>query len=154
MKIITAENKITPPFSLAIVASRFNEDITRELFNGAKKRIEELDIQKEMVTAVWVPGAREIPIAAQKLALKGSYDAIICLGAVIRGETAHFDYVCQQLSYGCQKVALTYQIPIIFEVLTTDNEEQAWDRVGGKHGHKGRDAVDAAIEMVSVIRQI
>lgn len=153
MKIITSE-KIIRPFSLAIVTSRFNEEITQELFNGAIQRLDEWQIPKEMVTAVWVPGAIEIPIAAQKLAMKSQQEAIICLGAVIRGDTSHFDYVCQQVSYGCQRVALDHHIPVIFSVLTTDTEEQARERVGGSHGHKGRDAVDAAIEMVSVLRQI
>jgi len=153
MKIITAE-KIIRPFSVAIVTSRFNSEITEALFNGAIKRLDEWQIPKEMITAAWVPGAIEIPIAAQKLAVKGDQEVIICLGAVIRGETSHFDYVCQQVSYGCQKVALMYQIPVIFGVLTTDNEEQAKERVGGAHGHKGQDAVDAAIETVSVLRQI
>lgn len=153
MKIITSE-KIIRPFSLAIVTSRFNEEITQELFNGAIQRLNEWQIPKEMVTAVWVPGAIEIPIAAQKLAMKSQQEAIICLGAVIRGDTSHFDYVCQQVSYGCQRVALDHHIPVIFSVLTTDTEEQARERVGGSHGHKGRDAVDAAIEMVSVLRQI
>src|SRR5262249_4934638 len=102
---------------------------------------------------VWVPGAIEIPIMVQRLAKTTRYEAIIALGAVIRGETTHYDYVCQQVSYGCQRLALDYNLPVIFGVLTTDTEEQALDRVGGQHGHKGRDAVDTAIEMVKVLRK-
>ncbi len=127
---------------IAIVVSQFNEEITTRLLQGALQRLEELGNQAQKV--LQVPGAIEIPLIAQKLARQNHYDVLIALGAVIRGETDHYDYVCQQVSYGCQKVALENNIPVIFGVLTTENEQQALERVGGKHGHKGRDAVDSA----------
>jgi 6,7-dimethyl-8-ribityllumazine synthase len=141
-------------FNIAIVVSRFNQEITQKLYDGAIQRLKELNVDTQKVTVVWVPGAIEIPLAAQRLAKTKKYEAIICLGAVIMGETKHFDYVCQQVSFGCQTVALTHDIPVIFGVLTTDTEEQAYDRVGGLHGHKGRSAVDTAFELISVLRQI
>jgi 6,7-dimethyl-8-ribityllumazine synthase len=152
MQIIEAK-KITEQFNIALVVSRFNDDITYRLYEGAIQRLRELDFPAENITVLWTPGAVELPLAAQRLASTDRYAAIICLGAVIRGETNHYDYVCQQVSYGCQKVALENDIPVIFGVLTTENEEQALERVGGQHGHKGWDAVDAALEMVSVLRQ-
>ncbi|AHE66994.1 6,7-dimethyl-8-ribityllumazine synthase [Legionella oakridgensis ATCC 33761 = DSM 21215] len=103
---------------------------------------------------VEVPGAVEIPLVAQQLAKHKQGKVIIALGAVIRGETTHYDYVCQQVSHGCQQVALQQNIPVIFGVLTTENEAQAWDRLGGNHGHKGMDAADAAITMYSVLQQL
>lgn len=153
MQIISYK-KLKSDFNVAIVVSRFNEDITQRLCEGAITRLKELEFADERVTIVWVPGAVEIPLVAQQLARTNNHEVIICLGAVIRGETSHYDYVCEQVSNGCQKVGLENNIPVIFGVLTTDNEEQALDRVGGKHGHKGRDAVDAALEMVSVLRQL
>jgi len=153
MRTITAHDLKTQ-FNIAIVISRFNEAITHKLYEGAILRLKELEFAEDQITVVWVPGAIEIPITAQSLATTNTYEAIVCLGAVIRGETNHYEYVCQQVSYGCQKVALKNSIPIIFGVLTTDNEEQALARVGGNHGHKGRDAIDAAFEMASVLRQI
>lgn len=153
MTTITAHS-LKQTCNLAIVTSRFNEEITERLYNGALARLQELHFSEEQITAVWVPGAVEIPLAAQRLARTNIYSAIICLGAVIRGETSHYDYVCQQVSFGCQKVALQEDIPVIFGVLTTENEEQALARTGGHHGHKGCEAVDAAISMISVLRQI
>jgi 6,7-dimethyl-8-ribityllumazine synthase len=138
----------------AIVASQFNQIITDALLNGALERFAELNIAEENVTVVKVPGAVEIPLTAQLLAKTNKYQAIICLGAVIRGDTSHYDYVCEQVSQGCQRVMLDYDIPVIFGVLTTENEAQAQERVGGKEGHKGKDAVDTAIAMVSVVDQI
>jgi 6,7-dimethyl-8-ribityllumazine synthase len=139
---------------VGIVVSRFNEEVTSLLLEGALARLKEMNINDEFVTVVWVPGVVEIPLLAQRLARAGMYEAIICLGAVIRGETTHYDYVCDQVSSGCQRVALEQDMPVIFGVLTTENEAQALDRVGGAHGHKGRDAVDAAMEMVSILRQL
>jgi 6,7-dimethyl-8-ribityllumazine synthase len=141
-------------FNIAIVISRFNEEVTSALHDGAYRRLKELEFADDQITVVWVPGAIEIPIAAQRLARTEIYEAIVCLGAVIRGETTHYDSVCQQVSYGCQEVALRNDIPVIFGVLTTENEEQALARAGGSKGHKGRYAIDAAFEMVSVLRQI
>lgn len=141
-------------FNIAVVVSRFNEEITQKLYEGAIARLIELGFTSQQIKVVWVPGAIEIPITAQRLAQTKKYAAILCLGAVILGETKHFDYVCQQVSYGCQKVSLTHNIPVIFGVLTTDTEEQAYDRVGGKHGHKGRSAADAAFELVKTLQEI
>ncbi|MFU8797442.1 MAG: 6,7-dimethyl-8-ribityllumazine synthase [Gammaproteobacteria bacterium] len=138
---------------IAIVVSRFNEEITNLLLEGALQRLKELNIEEEFIKVIKVPGAVEIPLIAQRLAREGIYEAIICLGAVIRGETTHYDYVCEQVSMGCQQVALANDIPIIFGILTTENEAQAMARVGGAHGHKGRDAADAAMEMIEISRQ-
>lgn len=139
---------------IAVIVSRFNEEVTQKLSDGAANRLRELGFSAEQITHIWVPGAIEIPITAQRLAQTGKYDAIICLGAVILGETKHFDYVCQQVSYGCQHVALQYNLPVIFGVLTTDTDEQAHDRAGGEKGHVGRSAVDTAVELISTLRNI
>ncbi len=147
-----SQSKIT--FSTAIVVSRFNTEVTEKLLEGARARLVERGFEPGLITVVYVPGAVEIPLAAQRLAQTGLHKAIICLGAVIRGETTHYDYVCDQVSQGCAQVALQFDLPVIFGVLTTENEAQALDRVGGRHGHKGRDAVDTAVEMVSVLSQI
>lgn len=146
--------KISNGFNIAVVVSRFNEEITQKLRDGAVSRLNELGFTSKQIKILSVPGAIEIPIAAQRLAKTKKYKAIIVLGAVIQGETKHFDYVCQQVSYGCQQVALTHNIPIIFGVLTTDTEQQAYDRVGGEHGHKGREAADAAFELVKTLNEI
>ena len=139
---------------IAIVTSRFNQEVTQKLFDGTLERLHELHILNNQITSIWVPGAIEIPITAQRLALTQQYAAIICLGAVIMGETKHFDYVCQQVSFGCQQVALTQNIPIIFGVLTTETEEQAFDRVGGKHGHMGQYAAESAVELINTFSSI
>lgn len=138
----------------AIVVSEFNEKITSALQEGAMLRLQELNIPSENVLLVKVPGAVEIPLAAQLIARQNQHQAIICLGAVIRGETSHYDYVCEQVSQGCQRVMLDHNIPVIFGVLTTENDEQAMERVGGKHGHKGKEAVDAAMAMVKLVKEL
>lgn len=153
MQIIEAK-PIKTHFKLAIVVSRFNQEITEALYKGALQRLEELAFPEQHVTVAWVPGAVEIPLTAHLLAKTDAYTAIICLGAVVRGETSHYDYVCNQVSNGCQQVALQHEIPVIFGVLTTENEEQAMARAGGAHGNKGKDAVDAAFDMVSIAQQI
>ncbi len=153
MKIIDVKKPIVS-FPIAIVTSRFNSEITQRLYEGAIERLKELNFKEEEITATWVPGAVEIPLIAKKLAETNRYAAIICLGAVIRGETTHYDYVCQQVSLGCQEIALSCDIPVIFGILTTEDEQQALERTGGIHGHKGRDAVDTACEVVSVLVQI
>ncbi len=153
MKTIHAED-IKTPFKIAIVISRFNEEITNKLYEGAIERLKELDVAEENITVVWVPGAVEIPITAQRLAKSNQYAAIICLGAVIQGETKHFDYVCDHVTVGTQQLSLAFEMPIVFGILTTDNAQQARDRVGGKKGHKGREAADTAYEMISVLQQI
>lgn len=153
MKVISVQD-VPDYFNIALVVSRYHQDITNKLSEGAIERLQELGFDSDLITVVWVPGAVEIPIAAQRLARSGKYEAIICLGAVIYGETRHFDYVCQQVSHGCQQLALTENIPIIFGVLTTNNLEQAHERIGGSKGHVGRQAADAAYELVSVLHQI
>ena len=153
MSLIKAQ-PVQRAVKIAVITSRFNQLITEKLFSGAMERLGELGCKNENVLAVEVPGAVEIPLIAQQLAAKQEYDAIIALGAVIRGETTHYDYVCDQASQGCQRVMLDYHTPVVFGVLTTENKEQALDRVGGAHGHKGRDAVDAAFEMISLLGQL
>lgn len=153
MRIINVEH-IKNQFNIAIIVSRFNEEITQKLCDGALQRLNELGFHEEQITLIWVPGAVEIPLIAKRIAQTESIEAIICLGCVIRGETSHYDYVCEQVSDGCQKVALENDIPVIFGVLTTEDEEQALERCGGVHGHKGRDSVDAAVHMASLMRQI
>lgn len=138
----------------AIVVSEFNDFITRPLLDGAIARLQEANIMQDELTIISVPGAIEIPLTAKLLAKSNQYHAIICLGAVIRGETSHYDYVCQQVSQGCQQVMLEFDIPVIFGILTTENEEQARERIGGKEGHKGREAAEAALKMVEVLQQI
>lgn len=153
MQIIQPQ-KIKRSCSIAIVVSEFNKEITEKLYQGATERLIELGVSSEYIKVIWVPGAIEIPLAAQSLAKTEMIDAIICLGTVIRGETNHYDYVCEQVSNGCQHVALTYDLPVAFGVLTTDNEEQALARAGGEHGNKGKEAADVAVHMVSILRQI
>ncbi len=153
MPTLSARN-LPDCFNIAIAVSRYNSDITQKLLDGALERLKELGFSSERITVAWVPGAVEIPLTAQRLAQTGKFEAVICLGAVIYGETRHFDYVCEQVSQGCQQVALTQNIPVIFGILTTDNLQQAWDRVGGKKGHMGRESASAAYDLVSVLRQI
>ena len=139
---------------IAIVVSQFNQTITEALREGAVNQLLALGVHQDNLRVLTVPGAVEIPLVVQRLAKTQRYDAIIALGAVIRGETTHYDYVCQQVSHGCQHVALANDIPVIFGVLTTDTEAQAWDRLGGNHGHKGVDAADAALAMCQVLQTI
>lgn len=134
--------------------SRFNEFITSKLLSGAVDCLERHGAESEAITAVWVPGAFEIPLAAQKLANSGKYDAVICLGAVIRGSTPHFDYVCAEVSKGVAHVSLETGVPVAFGVLTTENIEQAVERAGTKAGNKGVDAAMTAIEMVNLLKTI
>lgn len=147
-----SENSNT--YRLGIVVSRFNRPVTQALLDGAMVRVKELKLVKENVNVVWVPGAVELPLMAQQIAKSCHYDAVICLGAVIKGETDHYDHVCQQVSLGCQQVALQYNIPVIFGVLTTQTKEQAFARAGGERGNKGESAVDAALEMIDNMCQV
>jgi len=137
--------------SFAIVVSEFNQNITDALLHGALDRFNELGINQNNITVVKVPGAVEIPLVAQLLAKTKKYNAIVCLGAVIRGETSHYDYVCEQVSQGCQRIMLDFDLPVIFGLLTTENELQAIERAGGSEGNKGKDAVDTALAMVAVV---
>ncbi|MFM8269656.1 MAG: 6,7-dimethyl-8-ribityllumazine synthase [Pseudomonadota bacterium] len=153
MRRFNAKNKKVT-FPIALVVSRFNEEVTSKLLEGAYQRLKELGFDEGQITVVDVPGAVEIPVALQRLAELKDFDALIALGAVIRGETSHYDYVCNLVSEGCQQISLGFKLPVIFGVLTTENEEQAFDRCGGKRGHKGREAVDAACEMVALLREL
>lgn len=139
---------------IALVVSQFNDDITHALQVGAIDQLLNKGVSRDRLSIFSVPGVVEIPLTAQRVAQTRRYDVIIALGAVIRGETTHYDYVCQQVSQGCQHVALSYDIPIIFSILTTETEAQAWDRAGGRHGHKGVDAANAALTMYDVLSSI
>jgi 6,7-dimethyl-8-ribityllumazine synthase len=139
---------------IAIVVARFNDLITSKLYEGALDGLIRHGVSAESVDVAWVPGSFEIPIVAKKLAQTGRYDAIICLGAVIRGATPHFDYVAGEVSKGVASVGLQTGIPVIFGVLTTDTIEQAIERAGTKAGNKGFDAAVTAIEMVNLLRAI
>jgi len=138
----------------AIIASRFNEFISSKLMEGAIDALVRHDASKKDITVCWVPGAFEMPVVAKKLAVTGAYDAIICVGAVIRGATAHFDYVANEVSKGIATVSLDTGVPVSFGVLTTDNIEQAIERAGTKAGNKGFESAMAAIEMVSLFKEI
>ena len=138
----------------AIVAARFNEIVTRKLLEGALESLRSNDVADDDVDVVWVPGAFELPLVARRLAMSGTYDGVICLGAVIRGETAHFEHVAGQAAAGIREAAGASGVPVSFGVLTTDTLEQALDRAGGTHGNKGWDAAVAAIEMASLIEQL
>jgi 6,7-dimethyl-8-ribityllumazine synthase len=139
---------------IGIVVSRYNQFITAKLLEGALDGLESLGGNVDHTTVVHVPGAFEISLAAEKLAASGKYDALVCLGAVIRGDTPHFDYVCDAVTRGIGEAMRTYKIPIAFGVLTTDNVQQAMERAGTKDANKGYEALLTAVEMVSVIRQI
>lgn len=139
---------------VAIAASRFNEVITGKLLDGAVDGLIRHGVAEDRITAVWVPGAFELPVIAMKLAQSGRFDAVICVGAVIRGQTSHYDYVCNEASKGIAQVALTTGIPTLFGVVTAENIEQAIARAGCKSGNKGFDCALSAIEMVNLIRQI
>ena len=139
---------------IAIAAARFNQEIVDELLAGCVKRLEDHGIAQDRLTVQRVPGAFELPLAAKWLAQTGRFSAIICLGAVVRGETPHFDYVAGECARGIAKVSLSEKLPVIFGVLTTDNEQQAWDRCGGKNGHAGERAAEAALEMIALAGRI
>ena len=151
----TLEGKLVAKgMRVGIVAARFNEFITSKLLSGALDGLIRHDVQEEDIHVAWVPGAFEIPLIASKMAGSGKYDAVICLGAVIRGSTSHYDYVCNEVSKGIAAVGLDSGIPVLFGVLTTENIEQAIERAGTKAGNKGYDCALSAIEMVNLIREI
>lgn len=151
----TLEGKlIASGIKVGIVAARFNEFITAKLISGAMDGLLRHEVREEDIVVAWVPGAFEIPLIASKMAKSGKYDAIICLGAVIRGSTSHYDYVCSEVSKGIASVSLESQVPVMFGVLTTDNIEQAIERAGTKAGNKGYDCALGAIEMVNLIQEI
>ncbi|MGE0600305.1 MAG: 6,7-dimethyl-8-ribityllumazine synthase [Dehalococcoidia bacterium] len=137
---------------VCIVVARWNEFVTRKLLEGAESCLGERGLKKEDVTVAWVPGAFEVPTAASWAARSGNFDAVVCLGAVIRGDTAHFEYVAGGAAEGIARIALETGVPVIFGVLTVDSVEQALSRAGGKDGHKGEEAAQAAIEMANLRR--
>ena len=137
-----------------IIIARFNEFIGSKLLSGAIDELRRHGISESDIDVVWVPGAFEIPIVAKKCAKSGKYSAIITLGAVIKGSTSHYDYVCAEVSKGVATVGLETEVPVIFGVLTTDNIEQASERAGTKAGNKGSDAAKSAIEMANLLKQI
>jgi 6,7-dimethyl-8-ribityllumazine synthase len=139
---------------LAVVAGRFNETVTTRLVEGALGALEDAGLLRDAVPVHWVPGAFELPLVAHRLAASGCVDAVICLGAVIRGETAHFDYVAGPCAWGVARAALDTGVPVIFGVLTTDDEEQAFARAGGARGNKGVDAARTAVEMAALLRRL
>ncbi len=139
---------------VGIVAARFNEFITSKLLGGALDGLSRHGVEGDDIDIAWVPGAFEIPLIASKMAKSGKYDAVICLGAVIRGSTSHYDYVCAEVSKGIASVSLSSDVPVMFGVLTTDTIEQAIERAGTKAGNKGYDCALGAVEMVNLIRSI
>lgn len=150
------EGKVVAPegMRVGIVASRFNEIIVNKLLGGAVDGLVRHGVEDDNITAAWVPGAFEIPAAAKKMAASGNYDAVICVGAVIRGDTTHYDYVCSEVSKGIASVGLETGVPIMFGVITTENIEQAIARAGSKAGNKGYDCALSAIEMVNLFSQM
>ena len=153
-EINVLEGKVVAPegMKVAIVASRFNEIIVNKLLGGAVDGLVRHGVEEENITAAWVPGAFEIPVVASRLAQSGKYDAVLCLGAVIKGSTSHYDYVCAEVSKGVAQVGLNTGVPTLFGVLTTDNIEQAIERAGTKAGNKGYDVACSAIEMVNLMK--
>ena len=139
---------------VGIVAARFNEFITSKLVGGALDVLRRHEVADEDIVTAWVPGAFEIPVVAKKMAESGRFDAVICLGAVIRGATSHYDYVCSEVSKGVAHVSLETGVPVLFGVLTTENIEQAIERAGTKAGNKGAECASGAIEMVNLLRKL
>lgn len=145
---------VSENIKIGIVAARFNEFITSKLLGGALDGLKRHNVNENDIDVAWVPGAFEIPLIAKKMAKSGKYDAVICLGAVIRGSTSHYDYVCNEVSKGIAAVSMDSEIPVMFGVVTTENIEQAIERAGTKAGNKGYDCALGAIEMVNLIREI
>ncbi|MEA4973910.1 6,7-dimethyl-8-ribityllumazine synthase [bioreactor metagenome] len=143
---------VSKGMKVGIVAARFNEFIVSKLLGGAIDGLTRHDVNEDDIEVAWVPGAFEIPIVAFKMAASGKYDAVICLGAVIRGSTSHYDYVCSEVSKGVAQAGLNTGVPVMFGVLTTDNIEQAIERAGTKAGNKGYDCALGALEMVNLIK--
>ena len=145
---------VSENIKIGIVAARFNEFITSKLLGGALDGLKRHNVNENDIDVAWVPGAFEIPLIAKKMANSGKYDAVICLGAVIRGSTSHYDYVCNEVSKGIAAVSMNSDIPVMFGVITTENIEQAIERAGTKAGNKGYDCALGAIEMVNLIREM
>ncbi|MCD8122336.1 MAG: 6,7-dimethyl-8-ribityllumazine synthase [Clostridiales bacterium] len=151
----TYEGKlVSGKIRVGIVVSRFNEFITSKLLGGALDGLTHLGVEDDDIETAWVPGAFEIPLIAKKMADSGKYDAVIALGAVIRGSTSHYEYVCAEVSKGIAQVSLASGVPVLFGVLTTENIEQAIERAGSKAGNKGFECAQGAVEMVNLIREM
>ena len=151
----TYEGKlVSQDIKVGIVVARFNEFITSKLLGGAIDGLKRENVKEDGIEVAWVPGAFEIPLIAKKMADSKKYDAVICLGAVIRGATSHYDYVCAEVSKGVAQVSLSSEVPVMFGVLTTDTIEQAVERAGTKAGNKGFECAQGAIEMVNLIREM
>lgn len=146
--------KLPPGVRVGVVAARFNAALVDELLSGCLRRLKELGLPEDGIEVHRVPGAFELPLAAQAMARTGTVSAVICLGAVVRGDTPHFEYVAGAGARGIQQVALSEHLPVVFGVLTTNTEQQAWDRAGGKHGHAGERAADTAAEMIVLLNEI
>ena len=153
MKIFEA-NLVSQDIKVGIVCTRFNEFIVSKLLSGCEDGLLRHGVKPDDISVAWVPGAFEIPLITSKMAKSGKYDAVIALGAVIRGSTSHYDYVCNEVSKGIAAVALESDIPVMFGVLTTDTIEQAIERAGTKAGNKGSECAQGAIEMVNLIRAL
>ena len=155
-KINLLEGKLVAPegMKVGVIATRFNEFIVSKLLDGALDGLVRHGVDEDNVTVVWVPGAFEIPTIANKMAKSGKYDAVICLGTVIRGQTSHYDLVCNEVAKGIAQVSIGTGIPTLFGVVTTENIEQAIERAGSKAGNQGYDCALGAVEMVNLIRQI
>ena len=155
-EIKLVEGKLVAPegMKVGIVASRFNEIIVNKLLGGAVDGLVRHGVEDKNITAVWVPGAFEIPVIADKMAASGKYDAVIAVGAVIRGSTSHYDYVCSEVSKGIAQAGLATGVPVLLGVVTTENIEQAIARAGSKAGNKGYDCALSAIEMVNLLKQL
>ena len=147
-------NLVAQDMKVGIVVARFNEFITSRLLGGALDGLKRRGVEEEHIHTAWVPGAFEIPLIASKMAKSGNYDAMICLGAVIRGSTSHYDYVCNEVSKGIAAVSLETGVPVMFGVITTENIEQAIERSGSKAGNKGFECAEGAVEMVNLIRAL
>jgi 6,7-dimethyl-8-ribityllumazine synthase len=156
MSINLIEGKVVAKkgMKVGIVAARFNEVIVNKLLGGAVDGLVRHDVYEENITAVWVPGAFEIPSVAKKMAESGKYDAVICLGAVIRGQTSHYELVCNEAAKGIAQASMQTGVPVLFGVITTENIEQAISRAGSKSGNKGYDCALSAIEMVNLMEQL
>jgi len=154
MRVIEGKVVAKDTVKIGIVCARFNDFIVRKLMEGAVDGLVRHDIPEDNIEVVYVPGAFEIPLAASKMAKSGNYDAVICLGAVIRGSTSHYDYVCAEVSKGIAQVSLSEGLPVMFGVLTTDTIEQAIERAGTKAGNKGYDCALGAIEMIDLMSKL
>ena len=147
-------NLVSDGIKIGIVCSRFNELVVNKLLGGALDGLKRHEVKQDDIDVAWCPGAFEIPLVAQKMCETGKYDAVICLGAIIRGSTSHYDLVCNEAAKGIAQVSLQTGIPVMFGVITTENIEQAIERAGSKAGNKGSECAEGAIEMINLIREI